>query len=284
MAYERFSNLRALDSMTEAMDYAVVGPTDSRIHEIHTTRFPFNTVCHVERDFGDGIWRGCSGVLIGPRKVLTAAHCVFSPTFGRAPQRIRITPGRADRETVPYGRMIAREAYAARRFVEAPNNRHPDRRDFDYGLVVLPRPFARLDRFMPVAVASEELFRSIGAGPMITIAGYPGDRPVGTMWRHSERLKKVTPRRLLYTVDTCPGHSGSPIWTRGKQDGKVLIIGVHTSGILDEQGRPYGCGKGVVLAPTGLSNSGVRIIPEIRAALADPQMRDKGKKVMSRVL
>lgn len=269
MAYSYKLGQPVLDRLTEALDYAVVGPTDNRIHEIHTARFPFNTVCHVERDFGDGVWRGCSGVLFGPRQVLTAGHCVYSPALRRGPKRIRITPGRADRVTAPYGSIIARRAYVSRRFVEAATPGHPDRKDYDYGLVVLPRAFPGLERFMPVNVASERLLRSGAAGPMLTVAGYPGDRPIGTMWRHTERLKKVTPRRLLYTVDTCPGHSGSPIWiTDGR--GAPRVIGVHTSGILDERGRPYGCGKGTVLAPPGLSNSGVRITPAVLADLRDP--------------
>ena len=63
-----------LDDLSDRIDYALVGPRDSRTHETETDRFPFNTVCHVERDFGTGKWSVCSGVLISPRKVLTAGH------------------------------------------------------------------------------------------------------------------------------------------------------------------------------------------------------------------
>jgi hypothetical protein len=38
-----------LDDLAESMDYALVGPVDSRVHEIHAERFPFNAVCHVGR-------------------------------------------------------------------------------------------------------------------------------------------------------------------------------------------------------------------------------------------
>ena len=190
MAYSYTLGQPVLDRLTEVLDYAVVGPTDNRIHEIHTTRFPFNTVCHVERDFGDEVWRGCSGVLFGPRQVLTAGHCIYSPALKRGPKRIRITPGRADRVIAPYGNMIASRAYVSRRFVEAASPGHPDRKDYDYGLVVLPRAFPGLERFMPVNVASDRLLRSGAVGPMLTVAGYPGDRPTGTMWRHTEQLTR----------------------------------------------------------------------------------------------
>jgi hypothetical protein len=67
-----------LDAFVEQADYAVIGPTDNRVQQADTARFPFNTVCHLGRDFGDGGLRGCSGVLIAPTAVLTAAHCLFS--------------------------------------------------------------------------------------------------------------------------------------------------------------------------------------------------------------
>lgn len=266
------------NALDAGFDYALVGPLDSRVHEIRTTRFPYNTICHLGRDFGDGRWRGCSGVLIGPRQVLTAGHCLFSTKLGRAPVRIRVAPGRADRDRFPYGIQVSRRYYVPERFVR-PNSAR-DRRLFDYGLIVLPQAFPGIQRYLPVkALPDAVLERKRRVG----IAGYPADRPVGSLWRHSEQLRRVTPRRLLYSVDTCPGHSGSPVWLVGPAADTLAIVGVHTSGILDELGRSYGCGKGVVLAPPGMLNSGVRVTPEVLANLRDPNRIVSGRRAMRRL-
>lgn len=268
-----------------ALDRALVGPVDNRIHEIDTTRFPFRTICHLGRDFGDGRWRGCSGVLIGPRQLLTAGHCLYSIRRRRGPKRIRVAPGRSDRDSFPFGTIIARRFYVPERFVRP---RHPlDRKHFDYGLVILPEPIAGLDRFLPLLALSDARLLGEAGGASrqqrgrVTVAGYPGDRPVGTLWRHAERLARVTPRRLLYSVDTCPGHSGSPILSGA--NGTLGIVGIHTSGIVDERGRSYGCGKGVVLAPPNMLNSGVRLTREVLANLRDPERRVGGQRPMRRL-
>jgi V8-like Glu-specific endopeptidase len=261
-------------------DYALVGPTDSRIHELHTERFPYCTVCHLGRGFGDGRLRGCSGVLIGPRRLLTAAHCLYSPGLGRSPQRVRVAPGRADRDRFPFGTVDAIAAYVPHRFV-APRSPQ-ERRNHDYGVAILPRAFPGIRRFLPVRALSDQAWKDQRARAKLTVAGYPGDRPVGTLWHHSESLRRVGEQRLYYTVDTCPGHSGSPIWAE-LADGPALV-GVHTSGILDEQGRPYGCAPGTVLAPSGALNSGVRLTPAVLANLRDPERRAGGERPMVRVL
>jgi V8-like Glu-specific endopeptidase len=261
-------------------DYALVGPTDDRVHEIRTTRFPFNTVCHLGRDFGDGLWRGCSGVLIGPRTLLTAAHCLYSLKLGRAPKRIRVMPGRADRDRMPYGTGLAAAAYVPRRFVRP---RLPaERRGHDYGVITLVKPFRRLMRYLPARALSDQHLAEMNATNRVTVAGYPADRPVGTLWRHTERLRRITPRRLTYSVDTCGGHSGSPVWVR--QDEGAVLIGIHTSGILDRYGRSHGCAKGTVLAPPGRTNSGVRLTAEVLANVRNPEPRGGGSRVMLRVL
>ena len=269
------------DGDDDAPDLALVGPTDNRIHEVRTTRFPFNTICHLGRDFGDGRWRSCSGVLIGPREVLTAGHCLYSSRLGRAPVRIRVAPGRSDRDGLPYGEQISREYYVPERFVR-PEAAH-DRRLFDYGLIRLPRPFPGILRFLPLRALSSEALGLLRARHPVTVAGYPADRPIGTLWHHSERLARITPRRLFYAADTCPGHSGSPVYLIGAGAGQDGIVGVHTSGIVDELGRSYGCGKGVVLAPPGLFNSGVRITPEVMRNLRDPERRAAGRRPMRRL-
>ncbi|GBC60411.1 serine protease [Desulfonema ishimotonii] len=267
MNFRLQSHFDVLNRLTDQADYALVGPRDNRIHEIRTDRFPFNTVCHIGRDFGNRRWSGCTGVLIRPRVVLTAGHCVYNLRRGRAPLRIRVVPGRADRDTMPCGFILSGHYYAPRRYIRLPHPRHPDRRYFDYGIIILPRPFPGIRKFMDIRALSDSELRD---SDLISVAGYPGDRPRGTMWRHTENLRRITSRRLFYTVDTCPGHSGSPVWCRAPGSGKRTIIGIHTSGIVDPLGRSYGCKKGTVLAPPGLLNSGVRINREVLANIRHP--------------
>lgn len=253
-------------------ELAVVGPNDSRIQEIRTTAFPWNTVVHLCRDFGGGMCSGCSGMLIAPKLVLTAAHCLFSLKRKGAPKSVRVMPGRRDRRTLPYGAFPASHWYLPHAFVHG-----PDRVVNDWGVIVLRNPVPMKEFIKMRAATDDELARLARTGK-ITIAGYPADRPVGTMWRHSETLRRVTPKRFLYSVDTCPGHSGSAIFARLASG--VRIIGVHTAGILDEQGRTYGCNRETVLAPDGALNSGIRLTQEIFQALRDPAAAVRSKKLL----
>lgn len=267
-----------LERVAELADYSVVGPHDSRWHEIETRKFPFNTICHLGRDFGDGKLRGCTGTLISPTVVLTAAHCLWNHRLRRAPRSIRVSPGRRDRDTFPFGSIVASRYYAPEGFISGPPG---TRNQFDFGIIILPKPFARITAFMPTAALSDAALSKLKDAALVTVAGYPGDRPIGSMWRHAERLRSIEPARLRYTVDTCPGHSGSAIWT--VLNGRRTIIGVHTSGIVDEQGRSFGCNPGTVLAPTGRSNSGVRLNPTVRDAVLRPTATRSGPRAMRRL-
>lgn len=278
---QRHSPHISLNDFSEDVDYALVGPTDSRIHEIRTSSYPFNTICHLGRDFGDGLMRGCSGVLIEPRKVLTAAHCLYSHRLKRAPVRIRVAPGRSGRDNFPYRTVQSNRYYIPKRFLRP--RASSDRKDYDYGVIILPKRFSGINRYVPVRAYHNEALKKMTRNRLIGIAGYPGDRPRGTLWRHNERLTKINPRRLLYTVDTCPGHSGSPIWILHGKKGPREIIGVHTSGIVDRHGRSYGCSKGSILAPMSMLNSGVRITPEVRANIRNPARRVMGASPMLRI-
>jgi V8-like Glu-specific endopeptidase len=263
------AELLRLEAAAEAADLSVVGPRDSRVQEIDTRRFPWSTVCHLCRDFGGGSCAGCSGVLIGPDRVLTAAHCLWSLARRAAPRGITVFPGRTDRDTFPFGAVPARRFWVPHGFLEG-----PERTIWDFGVVELARPVRHTRRFPPLVAPDDAELARVAVERRLVIAGYPADRPLGTLWRHAERLKKVTPRRLFYSVDTCPGHSGSPVFVdRGRG---AEVIAVHTSGILDAEGRSYGCDRRTVLAPPGLLNSGVRLTPAVVAAIRRPERARAG--------
>jgi glutamyl endopeptidase len=83
---------RELGDLADDSDAALIGPRDSRVQEIETTRFPWNTIVYLCRDFGSGLCSGCSGTLVSPTRVLTAGHCLFSLRRMAAPRTIRVCP------------------------------------------------------------------------------------------------------------------------------------------------------------------------------------------------
>jgi len=253
-----------LDRLTDAADYAVIGPVDGRRKVLNTRQPPFAAVCHLERDFGDGRWVGCTGFLISPRMILTAGHCVYSPIrriTGRpaTPQRIRVTAGRAGARR-PFGAITGERWWAHRRYVRSAS------RPFDIGLIRLSQPVAGPEPLRLHAPTCAELGR-IRQSRLLHISGYPGDKRRGTQWTHEERLDRFTGRDLFYSVDTCPGHSGAPVWVERWPGGRRIVVGVHTAGPRPHANGPWGCRAGAPMAPQGHVNRGVRMTPDLLAAV-----------------
>lgn len=256
-----------LDRLADEADYAVVGPVDGREQVRDAGRFPFSAICHLMREFSDGSQSGATGFLIDPQTVITAAHCLMSPArrlVGReaVPRRIRVVAGRNGRTVAgPFGVAEARHWYVPRAYKSRFN------RAFDYGLIRLARPLAAREFFPMTALANAEL-AEVRQSRLLHISGYPGDKPRGTQWHHSERLDKKDAARLYYSVDTCPGHSGAPIWIEHWRNRPVTVIGIHTAGPTPHAEGPWGCRPGIPMAPQGMFNRGVRMTQRVMQELA----------------
>jgi glutamyl endopeptidase len=215
----------------------VVSP-DTRVRVSPTTTFPYNNIVHIDiRNVGS-----CSGTLISRNTVATAAHCLFHPRTGaRLSNSLYAVRAARNGSTLPYGTCTVRRSWHAPEFLPSGNP------SYDYAWLKLS--------CAPYNVPAGLRMAQLSSGPVglgVTIAGYPGDKPAGTMWRASGTIQRASTTRFGYYVDTKPGQSGAPI-LRLNTSNQWFIVGIHT--------------EGYIFPGFNGMNSGVRFNPQVVARL-----------------
>lgn len=223
---------------------SVIG-TDDRVQITGTTNPPWRWIVRLEITAATGNYR-CSGFFAGPRIVATAGHCLYNYQFGgnRWAGSVRVIPGK-NGTSEPFGSQTVTTSWIYS--VDGWVNRADSR--YDYGWILLP------DDSLHDKVGSFGLgvFADAGLqGLLVNLAGYPGDKPSGTLWTHSDVIVGVTANQVSYRIDTSAGQSGSPVWAFAA--GVRQVVGIHTLAV----GGP-GCALG--------ANCGTRITMEVLANL-----------------
>jgi len=229
-----------------------------------------NTICQLQQVTSTGLRNLGTGTLLSPRVVLTAKHVLRRLAGVTNPCRrvnrngpfrspIRVTPGAG---RTPDFRRVVRPALPQSMDVNSSRFRtHPT---LDFGVIILPQPFRRPTEFMMLQARGVA-----NTATLLTIAGYPCDKLPSSLWGHSKRipLTGVSPTHLRYTIDTCGGHSGSPIWLLGNNRIR-LLLGIHTNGPSRCDNDPTRPGAqcrptGASVTPVAGTNCGVRITCEV---------------------
>jgi glutamyl endopeptidase len=252
--------LEAYLEFEDIPEYELIGK-DSRIRTKKTTAAPFRYICNLEYDFPKfGRRAMCTGTLIGPRTVLTAGHCIR----GRDPKRMRVIPGRD-------GTLEPLPATQAAKFIIPNNYAPVSPTDYGIIHLRDPIGksigyWSRTHSRSP----GDSVGTSISAGSLplragvlkINLSGYPADKPsskgsgcrdlkrprsrcyhsplsdprrqpvCGTLqYRAFNRTVRLQGGMLHYLNDTCPGHSGSPVWVKrhSSMGGRVLVA-IHVGG------------------------------------------------------
>lgn len=148
-----------------------------------------------------------SGVVIGKNTLLTNRH-VASNT-----NRLTVFPGAQGEGQYPFGGFEG-EDYKLSPTGEdlAVVHLHPNENGESIGDVVNPVPLGD----------GEEL----QVGDPVDVTGFPGDKPMATMWESLGSVTGVQGNIVRYDASTYGGNSGSPVFNNENE-----VIGVHFGGV-----------------------------------------------------
>lgn len=58
------------------------------------------------------------------------------------------------------------------------------------------------------------------------MTGYPGDKPLATMWESKGKILSINGNQMTYDLSTYGGNSGSPVFNENNE-----VIGIHYGGV-----------------------------------------------------
>ncbi len=200
---------------------AVIG-VDERVLIQKTKLFPWRANASLLITAADNSqWIG-TGWFISPRTLITAGHCVYIKNSGMPgrdgwAKKIQVMPGRNGTE-LPFGGISATEFWT----VEGWGLQGKE--IYDYGAIILPGPFEQDLGFFGFGVFADQTLLAATAN----IAGYPGDKPRGTLWYDHRQVGSVNADKVFYAADTAGGQSGACVYRF--VDGQRVAIAIHAYG------------------------------------------------------
>jgi V8-like Glu-specific endopeptidase len=204
-----------LEPLEERLALSLTALTD-------TTTYPGSAAVQMEIDF-HGHLISCSGALIDPDHVLTAAHCLYDPTYGMA-DSVTVYAGRNGTNVEPFGVAYGTQWVVHANYVQGP---YAGRSEFDLGLIALDRKLGMTVGYLGVSAQYPDSYFNNGGN--LVILEYPGDTHSGVNeYLGGGPALNADANNVYWNLSDIPiehGSSGSPVYVKA-DDGSRYIVAV----------------------------------------------------------
>ncbi|RIP37156.1 serine protease [Staphylococcus gallinarum] len=193
-------------SQSSEISQKVILPNEDRKKIENTTSGHYQSIGYI--NMGDSI---ATGVVIGKNTVLTNKHVANASNGNMA-----FSPAANGQDQFPFGT-----------FTEKDVKQYPGSADL---VVVHFNPNSKGQTVGEVVQpATLKDAATASKGDSMTVTGYPGDKPLATMWESTGKIIGNQGQELTYDASTFGGNSGSPVFNTNNQ-----LIGLHHGGIQGE--------------------------------------------------
>lgn len=203
---------------------AVLGK-DERAQVLNTTRYPFSAIGYLEMVDSKGEVYSCSAALVGPRTIVTAAHCIYNHEDKQNPWRDKFTfwAGLAGENAVPFKGIEYDTAYVAQGFLDNYQGNYDSVWAFDLGVVTLLEPIGDTAGWLGTWSYPEM------GDFTANIVGYPFDKTAFTQWRATcdVRAEDVTDYDISYSCDVTDGMQGAAIYVYDEASKERYLVGIN---------------------------------------------------------
>ncbi len=198
---------------------------DERRQVPDSSQLPWSAICHLDVDLGGKHGYG-TGFLVAPNIVVTAAHVLHPKGFKRG-RSVLVMPGR-NSTTAPALFQDTTNFYLS------PSWRpEADDPGLDFAVIMLEgNAFSSCGTIKLQTLTDADLARLKKEKTLVTVAGYPSDKPRGTLWRSRGPLLEFGETAIYYKNDTKPGQSGGPVFGYTIDDTPV-VFAIHVQGDQD---------------------------------------------------